>query len=490
MLSSTLDLVLSIGAPALHVTVAAACVVHILRSRKRAAATILWVLVVVQLPWLGPFLYLAIGINRVRRRIERRQEKQALLAPRLRELPDRSTGDRGEARHEVFGGACPPVYQEFFELLDNITSVGAVPGNRCQLLRGGERVFAAMEEAIEAARSSIHLETYILDYDEVGRAVMDRLERKASQGVEVRVLVDGYGSRMVPLGWVRRHRRPGLHVRILRQLQPLRGRASVNLRNHRKLLVCDGRVAFTGGMNLSARHLLEAGRRWPHIDYHTRIDGPAALQLQRVFAEDWFDATSESILEPDYFPDVEPAGGDVVRTINSGPDRDEQVMLSVFCAAIQTAGRSIRIVTPYFVPDPAIVMLLRLAALGGIDTRLVVPRQNNHPWIKYASRYRYPELMKAGVKIYEREPPFSHSKLFLVDDTWASVGSANWDMRTFHLQFDTNVGVVSPDFVGQVREAIDAELVACTKIEPRTFLPRPRLRGIAERGANLFEDLL
>lgn len=490
MLSDTLDPVLSVAAPALHVTVAAIAVLHILRSRKRAAATILWILVVVQIPWLGPLLYLLVGINRVRRRIERRQEKQALLAPRLRELPDRSTGDRGETWHEVFRGDCPPVYHEFFELLDNITGVGAVPGNRCRLFRGGERVFGAMEEAIEEARSSIHLQTYILDYDGVGRPLMERLERKAAQGVEVRVLVDGYGSRMFPLGKIRRHEKQGMRVRILRQLQPLRGRVSINLRNHRKILVCDGRVAFVGGMNLSARHLLEGERRKPHIDYHTRVEGPAALQLQRVFGEDWFDATSESILEPDYFPDVEPVGTDVVRTINSGPDRDEAVMLSAFCAAIQTAGHSIRIVTPYFVPDPAIITLLRLAALGGIDVKVIVPRENNYPYIKYASRYRYPELMRAGVQIYEREAPFSHSKLFLVDDTWASVGSANWDMRTFHLQFDTNVGVVSPEFVAQVREAIDGELAACTKIEPNTFLPRPRLRGIAERGMNLFEDLL
>jgi cardiolipin synthase len=488
--SPTPELVLSIFLSALHVGVCALCVLSILRSRKRAAATILWSLLVLQLPWLGALLYVVFGINRVRRRIERRQEKQALLAPKIRLLPDGSSGERAEARHEVFAGGCPPVFAEFFELLDNITGVGAVPGNRCTLMRGGEQVFPEIERAVGEAERSVNLMTYIFDYDEIGRSLMDRLEERASKGVEVRVLVDGYGSTMFPLRILRRHRQRGMDVRMLRQFQPLRGRASVNLRNHRKLLVCDGRVAFTGGMNVSARHLLGGARRRPQIDYHTKIEGPAALQLQRVFAEDWFDATSESILGPRCFPDVEPAGSDVVRTINSGPDKDEQVMLSVFCAAIQTAGRSIRIVTPYFVPDPAIIMLLKLAALGGIETAVVVPGTSNHPWVKLASRYRYPELLKVGVRIYERESPFSHSKLLLIDDAWASVGSANWDMRTFHLQFDTNVGVVSPDFAAQVRAAIDAEVAASTEIDLAVFLPRPRVQGIAERAMNLFEDLM
>ncbi len=480
----------SVAATALHVLVATGCVLHVLRSRKRPQATILWILTITYLPWIGPLIYLGFGVNRIRRRIEHRQANRRLLAPRIRELPHPEHGPVGEAGHPSFTGGCPEVFQEFFRLLDRLTGVGAVPGNRCTLMRGGEEVFGAMGEAVASATHSVHMLTYILDDDEAGRPLLEQLAERAAQGLQVRVLVDGYGSNMLPLSRVRAYRAQGVDLRFLRQFQPLRGRITVNLRNHRKLLIADGALAFTGGMNISARHLLSRPETRRVLDYHARIDGPATLQLQRVFAEDWFDVTGEALTDPVYFPNVEPAGTDLVRCIDSGPDRSTRVMLKAFCAAIQTAGRSIRIVTPYFVPDPALVILLQLAAMGGVDTRVVLPRANNFRTVKYASRYLYPELMRAGVRIFEREPPFSHAKLLLVDDTWASVGSANWDMRTFHLQFDTNIGVVSPAFVEQVAGAVDRELAASREITPETFLPRPALRGMLEKAASLFGDML
>ena len=485
-MNTTLSAIASAG----HLVLAVPCVIHVLRSRKRASATILWVLTIAYLPWAGALAYMAFGVNRVRRRIERRQSNARLLAPYIRELPGQEGAVLGEADHASFTGRCPDVFREFFRLLDNLTGVRAVPGNRCTLMRGGERVYGAMRRAIADAEHSIHLMTYILDDDQVGRSLLDALVERASTGVQVRVLVDGYGSNTFPRGRVKGYRRRGVDLRFLRQIQPLRGRFAINLRNHRKLLICDGRVGFTGGMNISGRHLLDGPGGGGVIDYHTRIEGIAVALLQRVFAEDWYDVTSESVLEPEYFPRMEPVGEDIVRLINSGPDRAQHVMLKAFCAAVQTAGRSIRIVTPYFVPDPALLILLQLAAMGGVDTAIVVPRANNFRTVKYASRYRYAELMRAGVRIFEREPPFSHSKLFVVDDVWACVGSANWDMRTFHLQFDTNFGVVSPPFVGQLAEAIEAEIAASTRVEPASFLPRPPIRGVLERTASLFEDLL
>ena len=480
----------SLAATVLHVLVATGCVLHVLRSRKRPAATILWILTVTYLPWIGPLLYLGFGVNRIRRRIEHRQENRRLLFPRIRELPHPEHEPVGETAHPSFTGACPEVFQEFFRLLDRLTGVSASSGNRCTLMRGGEEVFGAMGEAVAGATHSVHMLTYILDDDEVGRPLLEQLAERASQGLAVRVLVDGYGSNMLPLSRVRAYRRQGVDLRISRQFQPLRGRITVNLRNHRKLLIVDGAQVFTGGMNISARHLLSRPETGHVLDFHTRVEGPATLQLQRVFAEDWFDVTGEDIVDPAYFSQVEPAGTDVVRCLDSGPDRSTRVMLWAFCAAIQTAGRSIRIVTPYFVPDPAIVILLQLAAMGGVDTRIVLPRANNFRTVKYASRYLYPELMRSGVRIFERDPPFSHAKLLLVDDTWASVGSANWDMRTFHLQFDANIGVVSPAFVGQVAEAIEGELAASREVTLENFLPRPTVRGMLEKAASLFGDML
>ena len=481
---------LSVIATALHVVVAAACVIHVLRARKRPSATILWILTITYLPWIGPLIYLIFGVNRVRRRIERRQTALRTLAPRIQELRHPPGSPVTEADHPAFTGACPDVFREFFRLLDSLTGVGALAGNRCELMHGGERVFGSMNEAIASARHSVHMLTYILDDDAAGRPLLEQMSERAAAGVQVRVLVDGYGSNMLPPQRVRGYRRKGVDLRIQRQFQPLRGRIAINLRNHRKLLIVDGRLAFTGGMNISARHLLEQPPRKQVLDYHTRVEGPAVAQLQRVFAEDWFDVTSEPVLDPAAFPAIKPVGTDVVRAIDSGPDRSIRAMLKAFCAAVQTASRSIRVVTPYFVPDPALVILLQLAAMGGVDTRIVLPRDNNFRTVKYAARHLYPDLMRAGVRIFEREAPFSHAKLLLVDDTWASVGSANWDMRTFHLQFDTNIGVVSPAFVGQIAAAVEEEMAASTEITREKFLPRPALRGILETAASLFSDLL
>lgn len=475
---------------AVHVIITVLCVLHILGSRKRASATILWILTVSYVPWIGAAMYLVFGINTVRRRLEERQHRLERLPANLHLHAEPGASLRPPPSPRVEEGPVPSEYAEFARLLDNVTGAAAVDGNRCGLMRGGEKVFAAMEQAVAEARHSVHLMSYIIDDDEVGRSLLDRAADRARQGVRVRVLVDGLGSRTFALRKIRRYRRAGLDIRMLSQLQLLRGRVAINLRNHRKLLICDGRVAFTGGMNISARHLLEREGRRPVLDYHARIEGPVVSQLQGVFAEDWFDVTSESIASSEYFPEVEPVGADVVRTISGGPDHRRECLLKVFCAAIQTARSSVKIVTPYFVPDPAVLTFLQLAALGGVDTRVIVPAANNHPEIKLASRYRYADLMAAGVKIYERAAPFSHAKLFLVDDRWACVGSANWDMRTFHLQFDTNVGVISPTFVGQVVAAIDDEIAASRQVDPRTFLPRPRLQGALERAAALFEDLL
>lgn len=481
---------LSVILPVMHILIGVICVMHILGSRKRASPTILWILTVIYLPWIGALLYLIFGVNTVNRRIEKRQQRRERLPQSLEVFTDQSERVVGEAWHEHYADRWPKAFHEFFRLLDNLTAFEGVDGNRCKLMCGGEAVYAAMEQAINEAKSSIHLMTYIVDDDEVGRSLFDRLAAKARQGVEVRALVDGYGSNMFAWRQVGRYRRSGVDLRLLRQFHPLRGRFAINLRNHRKIMVIDGLVAFTGGMNISARHLLEPAKSERVIDYHCQIEGPVVGQLQRIFAEDWFDVTSESIAEETYFPDVEPVGDDIVRAISGGPDDRRHSILKAFCAAIQTAGESIDIVTPYFVPDPAILMLLKLAALGDVRTRIVVPTANNHPEIKLASRYRYIELMRVGVEIYERSAPFSHSKLYLIDDLWACVGSANWDMRTFHLQFDTNVGVVSPEFVRQVKDSIEDEIAVSKRIELKSFAPRPRLQGAAERFCSLFEDLL
>jgi cardiolipin synthase len=422
----------------------------LLRKRDPRAAT-LWVGVIWLLPLAGAACYALLGVNRIKR--------QALLL--------RGAQPHFHARQQV--GAITPAELEtrlpapLVHLADlaraesRVLTRALLPGNRLEPLFDGDAAYPAMLDAIAGARESVTLATYIFDRDEAGLAFAAALGAAVRRGVAVRVLIDATGVRYswpTILGALEREAVP--HARFLRTF-PLRRLLEMNLRNHRKLLVVDGRAGFTGGMNLRVGHWLQRRPRHPVRDLHFRVEGPVVAHLQEVFADDWEFTTGEALRGDRWFPTLAPGGDVIARGIADGPDEDFEKLRWTLLAALTAARQSVRIATPYFLPDPTLIAALNLAALRGVRVEILLPVRSNLPVVQWASTAQWWQLLERGCRIWLSPPPFDHTKLFLVDDAWALVGSTNWDPRSLRLNFEFNVEAYDPVLAGRLAAWFDAQ---------------------------------
>jgi phosphatidylserine/phosphatidylglycerophosphate/cardiolipin synthase-like enzyme len=342
-------------------------------------------------------------MDRVRRGAAARQAAKELVAQRARFHP---TFERLAVDYVDPSSADTASYpaRHIFRATDPATRPNRVlRGNRASLLVDGDEYYPALFEAIAAARSSIHLQTFIVGRDHVGRELRDLLSERARAGVECRLLYDRFGSTYAHLTrFFEEARRNGVHVCSITQANPLKGRFQINLRNHRKIAVIDGAVGFVGGINIHDSNTSRFSNGAPIRDYHVRIEGPAVSDLQLQFIEDWHFASRErpdQLFEPDFFPELGPVGDALVQVVPGGPDLKGHGLADAVFGAIVAAETSITIVTPYFVPDEPIVQGLRYAALRGVDVKIIVPRKSNHWYTEYATRSLYTPLLKAGARI-------------------------------------------------------------------------------------------
>ncbi|WIM09498.1 phospholipase D-like domain-containing protein [Enhydrobacter sp.] len=421
-----------------HVVIAAWVTVHVLLYKRNVGAAISWMGIAWLSPFIGGLLYFAMGVNRVKRRARRlRRERSRLFV-----IDQTAPGDPA---------ADPLTPLEY--AIGRLTGLSAESGNSAELLRNGDETYPAMLQAIEGARRSIGLASYIFRDDLAGRPFIDALARAKDRGVQVRVLLDGIGSGYFYNAAYERLRTSGVPVaRFLHSYFPWR-MPFLNLRNHRKLMVVDGRSAFVGGINIGRENLLASKPPHPVRDTHFRIEGPVVEQLAEAFADDWLFTTGEKLLNEDWFPDLEAAGKVVARAITSGPDEDLEQIEFVALHAISCARHSIRVVTPYFLPPEVLTTALGLAAMRGITVDIVVPEQSNHIVLDWARRVPMRNLLEAGCRIWLLPPPFDHSKLMTIDDTWSLIGSANWDTRSFRLNFELNVEIQDPEFAQRLAQA-------------------------------------
>lgn len=397
---------------------------HVLLHKRDVAACIGWMGLAWLAPVWGALLYLTFGINRVVRRA------QQVRKPRPpRHLPARLP---------------PHDFAEHLKPLERavrrITNRPAEDRNAVAVLTSGDAAYPAMLAAIGAARRSVALSTYIMRDDAVGRRFVEALAAARNRGVEVRVLLDGIGSGYFPAIHRVLHRSGVRSALFMHSALPWR-MPFLNLRNHKKLLVVDGSVGFTGGMNITAECVLSDRPPCPVADTHFRFDGPAVAQLTDAFARDWSFTVGEDLEGEAWFPEIGGEGPAVARVISSGPDQDLEKIEMVLLEAIGCATSSIRIMTPYFLPDDQLVTALALAAIRGVDVEIVVPRRSNHLFIDLAMRAHVGPLLDYGVRLWFGPPPFNHSKLMVVDRHWCLIGSANWDMRSLRLNFELDVEV-------------------------------------------------
>jgi cardiolipin synthase len=439
---------------------AAALTVHAVLSRKDSRTTIAWVGLIWLAPVVGGLLYLLLGINRIRRKAIRARGDR----PQLAQVPDEWSYEVGDES-----------LVHLARLVGQLTGAPLVGGNRVEPILMGAEVYAAMREAFEHAKSSISLSTYIFDNDRIGREMVDVLARAKDRGVAVRVIVDAAGARYsFPTALSL------LYARGVRAVAFLPSRIpslllALNLRTHRKIIVVDGTVAFTGGMNIREGHVLTEGRR-AISDVHFRLSGPIVTQLQQAFATDWFYCTREVLEGPAWFPAVEPAGDALARVIPHGPDQDFEKLRPTLLGALACAERSVSIVTPYFIPDPTLATALEITALRGVRVDILLPQRSNLPIVPWAMWAHFEALVRKGVHIWLTPPPFDHSKLMVVDERWSLFGSANWDARSLVLHFEVNV------------ECYDARLAESLGrlIEEKRSRARPvTLEELAERSVLL-----
>jgi cardiolipin synthase len=464
-------------AAVLTALLAAGTAAHAILYKRDSRAAAGWVGLIVLVPVVGAVLYVMLGVNRIRRR-----------ASDIRRSAPPFTGQYAalHGAERVLDGTLDPPHRYLVSLgryVDRVTRRPLTMGNAVRPLCNGDAAYPEMLTAIEEARECIGLATYIFDHDEAGRRFVDALARAARRGVAVRVLVDGVGAR---------YSRPSIVGILARQAVPVARFMPTlkpwsapfwNLRNHRKLLVVDGAVGFTGGMNIRAGHVLSARPRHPVQDLHFRFDGPVVQHLTDAFAEDWAFTTHESLSGPPWQRDVPVAGQVTARGIPDGPDADFEAMHRVILGAIACARSSIHVVTPYFVPDAPLVTALAVAATRGVRVEVVLPARNNLPYVHWATQALLWQVLKRDVRVYFSPPPFDHSKLMTVDEAWSLVGSANWDARSLRLNFEFNVECYDPALTATLNRIFEQKRAAAREITAQEMDARSvpvRLRdGIA-----------
>lgn len=434
---------------------------HVVLNKQNEASAFSWLGIIVLAPLMGALLYWLFGINRIRRRARA-------------ELNDHThTATVGASAHPAINPAhasdIPDSWQSLMRLGLGVHKSSYLPGNHLQPLINGDEAYPVMIQAIDQAEHSIVMSSYIFEHDEAGLMFLNALIAAHQRGVAVRVLIDGlgvgYGLSLVRADRVLR--REG--VRTARFLAALSttGTRFINLRNHRKILSIDGKVAFVGGMNIRQGNLLNkaADGRRKHLtqDVHFKVSGPVIDQINAVFSADWQFAASEQLDLPLWQGDS--ATGSVCsRVLLDGPDDNYLKLNLTMLGAIQAARHRVQIVTPYFLPGPTVLSALHLACLRGVQVDLCIPQRNNLPFVGWAMRANHHKLLSYGVNIHESAPPFDHSKLFLVDDFWSMIGSSNWDARSLELNFEINLECYSTTLNEQIAQVIAGKLATARQI--------------------------
>ncbi len=457
---------------------------HAITTKRTTGSALAWVGLVWLSPLLGAILYLLLGVNRIQRQASEARAGAARYRESWRMAPAPAPDlveERGEAYHHLAVLA---------RLGDRVAERPLLLGNQLEVLESGDAAYPAMLAAIDAAVRSVTLATYIFDYDRTGRSFVSALQRAAARGVEVRVLIDDVGAR---------YSRPPSAVALRRARIPVARFMPAtlhwkmpyfNLRNHRKILVVDGRIGFTGGMNIREGHELCLQPKHPTPDTHFRVTGPVVAEMQEVFAEDWSFATRERLSGDAWFPALEPSGEMLVRGVSDGPDVDFERLQSVILGALTAARHHVTVMTPYFIPDQVMSSSLTLAAMRGVEVRICVPERGNLQLVQWASTAHWAPLLEKGCRIFLVPPPFDHSKLLMVDDVWALVGSANLDPRSLQLNFEFNLECYDATLATTLRTMVERKLEGGTEVLLADLRARPFRLQLRDNLARLFSPFL
>lgn len=422
---------------------------HALLNKRDPRAALGWIALCLLFPFVGPFLYFLLGINRVRTRAQKLHPSPASRSDLTGQPPQ-----DGALAH-IYSHHLPSEAAQIARISDVLLGQPLLGGNQITMLHNGEQAYPVMLAAIEEARHHLFLTTYIFEANATGKQFVAALERAARRGVDVRIIIDGIGG-LYSLPWATRR----LHkcgVPVARFLPPKLWPPAIhiNLRNHRKILVADGHTAFTGGMNIGDRHLADNTRNPSRVaDTHFCLKGPIVKQIEQTFLEDWGFVTGDYTAPPVSTSAGTP-GQSICRAIIDGPNEELDPMAMILAGAISCAHRRVSIMTPYFLPSRELISAIQTAALRGVQVSVVLPARNNLPYVQWAATNIFKELLQRGVRIYYQPGPFVHSKLFLVDEHYVQIGSANIDPRSLRLNFELMVEVYDQPFAETVAAHFD-----------------------------------
>jgi cardiolipin synthase len=447
---------------------------HAVIYKRDSRSASIWVLVILLLPAVGSVLYLLMGINRVQRRAARLRRGMV----RYRTSPHPARSEPGE--HLV----------PLARLVGQVVKRPLLPDNSIEVLVDGAAAYPAMLEAIRSARTSVALASYIFNRDGIGAEFVAALIEAKKRGIEVRVLVDDVDARFSRSSACKVLSEAGIAVGIFNPpLVPARLN-TINLRNHRKIMVVDGALGFTGGMNIDRRYWRPDAPAEAFRDLHFRLRGPVVAQLAEVFADDWQFTTDEALRGAPWFVPLGPAGDCIARVIEAGPDEHFESLRWAIVGGLDAAQRSVRIVTPYFIPDAGLISSLNAAALRGIEVDIVLPAESDLPHVHWAAFGQLWQVLDHGCRVWVSPPPFDHSKLMVVDGAWTLLGSANWDARSLRLNFELNAECYSVEFGAHMDGLVQARINAARRVTLEEMNARSLPVKLRDGFARLFAPFL
>jgi len=452
---------------------------------RRPAKAVAWLLILFVFPLIGFVMYYFMAKDFQRRRTVRKRGviagEHRLKALRRCKLVNRIS-DLGEGRFD---------HQErLFSLLHNLAQSPITGCNTVRILNDGQATFDAILQAMAEAKHHIHLEYYTVRDDEIGQRFKEMMLRKAREGVEIRLIYDGVGSYELSAAYLRELAEAGVQTNCFLTPRLAFFDKRMNYRNHRKIVVIDGTVGFLGGINIGDEYVGGNPKLGFWRDLHLQISGDAVYFLQDVFMRDWWFTAREKLENEAYMPEHGCETDQHVQIISSGPDSTADTILECLSGAIGVAKRSIYVATPYFIPDQSILMGLRTAALAGVDVRILIPQRADSRLVMYASLSYVEDLMTAGVRFYRYQKGFIHSKLTIIDDLVASVGTANMDMRSFFSNFEINAMLFDEAPIRQLTEDFMRDLEDSKELHLAEFHARPRLQRASEIAARMLSPLL
>ncbi|MHA7056929.1 cardiolipin synthase [Aquimarina sp. M1] len=458
-------------------------ILHIILYGSRPTKSLSWLLIVLILPIVGVFLYVVFGINRrrikifklkktVQRRLYEDKFRDKLVKERQVEFKNKKSA-------------------KLSKLLRNSSKFAAQPANQISVLQNGKKTFDTIFEELQKAENFIHLQYYIFEEGELMDRIYSLLKEKLEKNVEVRILYDAIGSYSLRKEVIKKFKNIGAKVYPIMSLSYGSFMFTLNYRNHRKIMIIDGKVGFTGGVNISDKYIKSNDELGIWDDTHLYIKGPAVGNLHRVFIKDYYFASDqELLLEERYLPEIEEKGDVTVQIITGGPDSDHPSIMQQYITMINLADEYIYISNPYFIPNSAMLEALRIAALSGVKVKILVPKKSDSWLAKYSMLSFFEELLFLGIEIYQQKDDFLHSKVIVMDGEIASIGSGNFDHRSFEHNFETNALIYDKTVAESICKDFMADCEKSLLLTYDTYKNRPLQRKLSEGIARFFSPLL